>query len=76
MASTAITEHIDLESLAADAHPPSEFHWQNITVTVKDSKSKQPINILDGISGSARPGSSFLFSSVFLNSKTETFQAK
>ncbi|KAA8910282.1 P-loop containing nucleoside triphosphate hydrolase protein [Sphaerosporella brunnea] len=47
---------VDLEANPAAANSIAEFQWRGITVTVKDMKTKKPINILEGVTGSARPG--------------------
>lgn len=56
---TSSTENIDLESLGTVAGDAllTEFSWHNLVVTVKEHKTKQPVNILEGVAGSARPGS-------------------
>jgi ABC-type lipoprotein export system ATPase subunit len=50
------TNSIDLEANGATANSIAEFQWRGITVTVKDMKTKEPINILEGVTGCARPG--------------------
>ena len=32
------------------------FSWQNVTVTVKDRKTKQPLEILSGVDGIVEAG--------------------
>ena len=56
---TSSTENIDLESYgtAAGGALLTEFSWHNLVVTVKEHKTKQLINILEGVTGCARPGS-------------------
>lgn len=34
----------------------NDFSWRNLTVTVKDRHTKQPRNLIDGISGSVQQG--------------------
>lgn len=55
--------HFDVEQKAVDnAHllntTVQNFTWSNITVTVKDNKTKQPKNILDNVSGIVQAGMS------------------
>jgi len=52
-----MSDNTDLESLpkggGRDIH---QFSWQGLIVTVKDSKSQEPLDILKDVEGSARPG--------------------
>jgi ABC-type multidrug transport system ATPase subunit len=47
---------IDLEAFSKQAARISQFCWQALTVTVKDSKTGAPIDILKGVDGCAKPG--------------------
>lgn len=50
----------DLERRPTDAHlrntTVKNFAWQDITVTVKDTKTKQPKALLQGVSGIVNAG--------------------
>lgn len=52
--------NVDLEKRATDAHLQNttvkNFAWQNITVTVKDHKTKQPKALLRGVNGIVKAG--------------------
>ena len=37
-------------------HSVRSFSWQDITVTVKDRHTKQPLEILSGINGTVKAG--------------------
>jgi hypothetical protein len=54
------TFSVDVEERAADAHLQNttvkNFVWQNITVTVKDHKTKQPKALLHGVNGVVMAG--------------------
>lgn len=51
---------VDVEKRGADVHlrntTVKNFAWQNITVTVKDHKTKQPKDLLHGVNGIVRAG--------------------
>ncbi|KFY34223.1 hypothetical protein V494_06956 [Pseudogymnoascus sp. VKM F-4513 (FW-928)] len=50
----------DLERRLTDAHLKNttvkNFAWQDITVTVKDTKTKEPKALLQGVSGIVKAG--------------------
>lgn len=47
----AVTDYAHLTNDAVKS-----FSWENITVTVKDRASKQPVDILSGVSGYIEAG--------------------
>ena len=53
---------IELQSVVDDSHLMNDtvksFLWKDITVTVKDHKTKQPKAILDGVDGVVEAGRS------------------
>ncbi|KAI5859039.1 P-loop containing nucleoside triphosphate hydrolase protein [Tricharina praecox] len=55
MSDTALNM-IDLEANGDARALLKLFEWRDVNVTVKDTKTKQPFKILDGITGGARPG--------------------
>ena len=54
------THSPDLERRPTDAHlrntTVNSFAWENITVTVKDTKTKQPKDLLQGVNGIVEAG--------------------
>jgi len=52
--------HDDVEKSTSDEHLQNttiqDFTWQNITVTVKDVKTKQLKALLQGVSGTIKAG--------------------
>ncbi len=54
------TLSVDLEKRAADEHLKNtlvqNFAWRNVTVTVKDHKTKQPKELLRNVRGIVRAG--------------------
>ncbi|CCX31765.1 Similar to ABC transporter G family member 11; acc. no. Q8RXN0 [Pyronema omphalodes CBS 100304] len=56
---SSATDNIDLESYGSTAGSTAgltEFSWRDLTVTVKDMKTGEPLNILEGVTGGVRPG--------------------
>jgi len=50
-------DNTDLESLPKGGGKEiSQFSWKGLTVTVKDSKTQESLDILKNVEGSARPG--------------------
>jgi hypothetical protein len=41
-------------------HTVHNFAWNDLTVTVKDRRTKKPLNLIEGISGSIQQGMSSL----------------
>lgn len=52
-----MSDNTDLESLPKGGGKEiSQFSWKGLTVTVKDSKTQEPLDILKDVEGCARPG--------------------
>jgi ABC-type multidrug transport system ATPase subunit len=61
MSTTKISEDVEKGSIGSDyAHLTNDtvdcFSWQDVTVTVKDRASKQPLAILSGVNGMVEAG--------------------
>ena len=54
--SSDISDTVDVEAQAGARTPLTQLEWRNITVTVKDHNTKQPLHILEGVTGTAIPG--------------------
>lgn len=57
----SVNGNLDVEELAeAESHLRNDtvtsFAWRGVTVTVKDRKTKEPRNIVDGVDGIVRSG--------------------
>lgn len=66
---SSATDNIDLESYGSTAGSTAgltEFSWRDLTVTVKDMKTGEPLNILEGVTGGVRPGMLFSAYSSFV----------